>query len=187
VSLPETSPAVTTLPTTKPGPKNSSGQRRNRRTYVEQLLVDGLRDGSIARQVAEKYGVSTRQVRTDLRMVRTRWGREDEGFLNEQRKRQVKALERIARKAEKRGDLATARMARRDIAHLLGMGRDFTLNIGGELKVVHEVKVPKDWLAELRDGLAEIGMLGLPATCQDLTTPCEVLPAPATNGQAGAA
>ena len=167
VSLPESS-----LPEAppKPGPRNSSGQRLNRRTYVEQLLVDGLRDGSIALKVAAKYGVSTRQVRDDLRRVRTRWAGEDEAFVNEQRLRQLKALERIALKAEKRGDLATARMARRDIAHLRGMGRDFTLRIGGEVKHVHEVKVPGDWLVEFRQGLAEIGLMGLP-------TPCEVLPA----------
>lgn len=166
----------------KPGRKATDAQRRNRRTYVENLVIDGRRDGWIGVHVAQKFGISTRMVRKDLRLIRARWAREDNAFLDEQRKRQVKALERIARKAERSRDLAQARLARRDIAHLLGMGADLTVRMAGKVTVVHKISDPGTWVPQFVEGAVEVGML---TAGQVVTVDTQVKPESGGSAQDG--
>ena len=91
-------------------------------TEVEGRLIDGQRYGQIVLEVSEKFGMSPRTVKRDIRRVLTRWRQDDMTGSSQIRERIVAGLLRNARECYASGDLAGERDAHAKAGRLLGMG-----------------------------------------------------------------
>lgn len=147
-------------PGEKPGPKMGTGALYERRLFIEHVLAQGLRPGLVIAKAKERYPeIGVTQLRVDVRRIRVRWAKQDGPQLEETRMRQVRMMEACARRLYRIGDFNGAARVRRDVARLLGMGSEFTLNVKGGIKHTHEVKAPSNWLVELAQAMAEQGRL----------------------------
>ncbi len=101
-------------------------QRDEQRRLIERALVDGVKPHDVMAALAEKYGLTPRQIQADLRDVWQRLSTEGEAIARRQWDPQhlalaVKRRDRIYHEAVKNGDRRIALEAEKDRCRLLGI------------------------------------------------------------------
>ncbi len=96
--------------------------RRERRRFAEELLLESASVTRVKTEIAARFGVSLVTGRDDARAVLRRWAREDTKGLARRRATVLRRLERNANACRAAGDLAGERQALALLARTLGMG-----------------------------------------------------------------
>jgi hypothetical protein len=87
---------------------------------AEELLVSGLSPARVQRELARKYGISTRQVRTYVAKIVERWEKESKEDAAHRREKLFRMAERLYAKAYAQDRLGPANAALQTLAKLGG-------------------------------------------------------------------
>lgn len=96
--------------------------RRERRRAVEQALLQGLGTLPAMRLLAERFGVSRRTLRQDVRRIERAWAAEDGAALARRRSAVVRRLSENAEACRNAGDLGAEQRALVALGKMLGLG-----------------------------------------------------------------
>jgi hypothetical protein len=95
-------------------------EKEARLLAVEELLVAGLGSARVERELARRFGVSTRQVRTYIAQVRQRWEAESKVDSEPRREKLIRMAERLYAKAFAADRFGPANGALQTLARLGG-------------------------------------------------------------------
>jgi hypothetical protein len=94
------------------------------------MLLHGWRPEDMERELSKRYSCATRTIRDDIRLVYIAWGKTDDAVKEKRRTALTRRLDRIARVAEREGQLAEAIEASRLSAVLHGLAPPGSKGLG---------------------------------------------------------